>query len=187
LSATIFAVERVGRGLAKIFLDPIKGIIDPTEASRAWEASISGVVGGIGRAHELNEGLVKSVQKLPMTRREMRDISRQMTLFSSQAAKVATAGADDANRQFADFAKLVAKLGVIDRTQGPEGALVSLREGMAGEFRSLRLRMEISPEQVAGHHREASPRPSARSGVVPTGLVEIFGHVRQRRLDQPPW
>lgn len=60
LAATIYSIERVGRFMKEIFAAPLRYIIESTERSREFEAAISGVAGGLGRARQINEALVTS-------------------------------------------------------------------------------------------------------------------------------
>lgn len=154
LSGVIYSVKNLWAGFQGLIVHPLQdqlqNVINATEQYREFETAISGVTGGMQKARDVNDALIRSWQNLPMKVKDVQDVARQMAFIPSLTSKIAVGNADTVQKNIEQFATLVSKLSLLDPEQGPSGVLVALREAIAGgEFRSLRFRLEISPQQMA--------------------------------------
>ncbi|HEV2292445.1 MAG TPA: hypothetical protein VGR35_01235 [Tepidisphaeraceae bacterium] len=153
ISGFIYATKKLAAGIDNVLIEPPKRftqfIIDSTDSYRKFEASISGVAGGVARAKQINEGLVQSARNLPLTIRDLQEATRAFTFTSQGAAAIAAGSWQEATVAATNYAQTLAKLNILDPSQGVQGAGIAVREALAGEFRSLRFRFEVSPQQIA--------------------------------------
>ena len=153
LGAVLYTVRHLKNMFEAAFVTPLREglrlIIESTEQYREFELSIAGIVGGTERAKEINMALVKQSQDMPVTIKGMQDIARQMGFITPLSSRLSLNSSDDAAKAISDFTKVVEKLSIFDPEQGERGVMIAMREAMAGEFRSLRQRLEISPALVA--------------------------------------
>ncbi len=150
LSATFYSLERIGGMLKNTFAGPVNYIMDATEASRQFEVALSGVAGGMGRARDINAQLVKESRTLPITIKEMRQLTQQMAYIGPLTSRVAMGAPADVAGEARSFSKIVSGLKLLNPDQDVSGIMVSLKEALgASDFVSLRRRLEIPVSSLA--------------------------------------
>ena len=153
LGGVMYTMRHLGRVMESIFITPIKRglelIIDATEQYRTFQISVSGAAGGMGRSKVISEQLYAGSQNLPMSVADMQDVVRQMAFIPALSSRLGPANSEGSKDDIQEFSKLVSKLSVFDPVQGAQGVMIALREAFAGEFRSLKMRLEIDPALIA--------------------------------------
>jgi hypothetical protein len=157
IGATIYSLRSVGQLLRTYLVSPIvdfgEALVSADEESRKFEYAISGIVGSMARAREINAALVKATRELPISITEARESARALAALPNFAAAFNRGTAGDAVNQALAFGQLSRRLAALDPVQGQQGALAALREvveGGGGEaFNSIRRRFGFTGRQIA--------------------------------------
>lgn len=128
--------------------DTAKYALETTDNFRRLEASLLGVVGSMRAVRDLTVDVQRASETLPVTYQEALGAVRGLAFIPSTASMIQTPG-EQRPDQVRDLLNILTGLATIDPDQGLEGARFAMREALAGEFRSLRFRFEISPQVVA--------------------------------------
>jgi hypothetical protein len=147
-----FTIRTIGRTLERFILDPIveitKGTLGVTDRFRRLDATLLGVVGSMRAVRSLTRDINTAAGGLPVTSQEAISGVRGLA-FTPGTAGILQNESPDREEKINNILQILTGLATIDPDQGVEGARFAVREALAGEFRSLRFRFEVSPEVVA--------------------------------------
>jgi hypothetical protein len=145
------AVQMVGHSVSSLVYKPLIGItkevLQVTDKFRTFEITFAGIAGSMRTARDLVKDIVRSAEGLPISPLEAIESVRQTAFIPSIAQRLQQPSGR------LDFLESIQRtlvgLGTINPVQGSAGAGFALREALAGQFRSLRFRFDISPDIVA--------------------------------------
>lgn len=147
-----FLARSIFRTLDRFVLEPLRDIVrltvEGTEEFRRMEASLTGIVGTMRAAKEITADALAASKGLPITGAEALLAAQRLAFIPATAGALQTPGPQRVE-QLHGLQRILTGLATIDPEQGIRGAAFALREALAGEFRSLRFRFEISPDVVA--------------------------------------
>ena len=157
LAAKLFVLDRVAgvvkSALVDPFVDAARAVFDATEASRKFEYSLSGTLGSLEKARDLNQQIVRASRDFPGTLDSLREAALALAHLPGLSGRLTLA--DDvsaATAQVEKYASLLQKLATLDPAQGERGAGTALRnlaEGGDGAVVSLKRRFGISDRSLA--------------------------------------
>ncbi|MDB5294923.1 MAG: hypothetical protein JWO31_906, partial [Phycisphaerales bacterium] len=155
-AGTIFVIERLGRAFNSAVIQPIADIaqemLDATEASRKFEASLSGVMGMVA-AKDLNRSINKAARSSPATVEGLRDSATALAVNPTLSARLTFGDTAQATKAVEEYERLVRRLAVLSPEQGVAGGQVAVRElvegGGAQAVSSLKRRFGINLTQLA--------------------------------------
>lgn len=146
-----FVIRTIARGFDRIFLDPLRRTLDSavkiTDEFRRMQIAISGITGSMNSARNVIRDVRTATEGLPVTTLEALQGIRGLA-FTPATARVIQ-NPEGRVENFNRILSILSGLATIDPEQGIKGAQFAVREALAGEFRSLRFRFEISPTVVA--------------------------------------
>lgn len=147
-----FTIRTLVRTFENLVVGPLRSVLEAvasvTDRFRSMEASLTGVLGSLRAAKELTKDVREAAKGLPVTTLEALTATRGLAFIPGLAGQLQQAGPgrpDTIN----SLLRVLTGLATIDPDQGIEGARFAVREALAGEFRSLRFRFELSPDVVA--------------------------------------
>lgn len=147
-----FLARSIFRTLDRFVLEPLRDIVrltvEGTEEFRRMEASLTGIVGTMRAAKQITADALAASKGLPITGAEALLAAQRLAFIPATAGALQTPGPQRVE-QLHGLQRILTGLATIDPEQGIRGAAFALREALAGEFRSLRFRFEISPDVVA--------------------------------------
>lgn len=147
-----FTIRTVIRTVERFSFGPLRDvsreILTITDEFRRLQASLSGITGSMRATRDLTRDVARATGDLPVTLREGLSGVRGLAFVPGTAQQIQR---DDPGRpeRIERLLGILTRLATIDPDQGIEGARFAVREALAGEFRSLRFRFEISPDVVA--------------------------------------
>jgi len=148
-----FTLRTFGRTIERFVVEPVrqmaKSVLEATDNFRRLEASLTGVVGAGGGVRSLVGDIREASQGLPLTTRQGLTGIRGLAFTPATASILSNRGAERVDG-LNNLLTILSGLASIDPEQGIEGAQFAVREALAGEFRSLRFRFELSPDAIAG-------------------------------------
>lgn len=147
-----FAMRMVGGIIGTMVFKPLiglaKGVLEVTESFRALAITFSGITGSLRSAKVLMQEIAVSARGLPLTPLQAASAMRQTAFIPLVARRLQQPGQE--RQQFErETVQTLLGLSTINPAQGIEGAGFALREALAGQFRSIRLRFDISPDIIA--------------------------------------
>lgn len=147
-----FTIRTVARSLNRFILDPVKQItsevLEATDAFRELQASLTGVLGSASAVRDVVRDIREAAVGLPVTTLEALGGVRGLA-FTPGTAQLLSEPGPQRVEGIQNLLRILTGLATIDPQQGISGARFAVREALAGEFRSLRFRFEISPNVVA--------------------------------------
>lgn len=147
-----FTARTVFRTMFRYVIGPLKeitkNVLEATDAFRQLDASFIGIVGSMRAVRSLTRDITGAIGNLPTTSLEARRGVRGLAFTAGTAGMIQTEGVQRLS-QIHDLLRILVGLATIDPEQGIMGARFSVREALAGEFRSLRFRFELSPTVIA--------------------------------------
>jgi len=148
-----FTLRTFGRTIERFVVEPVRqmaqSVLEATDNFRRLEASLTGVVGAGGGVRSLVGDIREASQGLPLTTRQGLTGIRGLAFTPATASILSNRGAERVDG-LNNLLTILSGLASIDPEQGIEGAQFAVREALAGEFRSLRFRFELSPDAIAG-------------------------------------
>ena len=147
-----FTARTVMRSIFRFVVGPLKeiteNILKSTDAFRQLDASLVGVVGSMRGVRDLTADIAESTQGLPVTLLQATQGIRGLAFTPGTAGVIQTPGPERVEN-IERLMRILTGLATIDPEQGIMGARFAVREALAGEFRSLRFRFELSPSVIA--------------------------------------
>lgn len=146
-----FTIRTVIRAVDRFAFGPLRAISQEvaniTDQFRRLEASLTGVTGSLRATKDLTRDVFLASRGLPISPLEALSGVRGLAFIPGTAQQLRPGEERVGNIE--RLLGILTKLATIDPDQGIEGARFAVREALAGEFRSLRFRFEISPTIVA--------------------------------------
>jgi hypothetical protein len=125
-----------------------KSLVDQTEKMQRARITLTGVFGQ-EKSKEMVEFAKRYAVTSPATFEEITNMIRSFGLTPQIRNMLKEKTGDMLKTQMKDLADITVSLGISKPEQGTSGAMFSLREALAGQWRSLKMRFEIVPEAVA--------------------------------------
>lgn len=145
-------IQIIGGTIKAAIFDPLIGIakeaLTVTDRFKTLEITFAGIAGNLTASRSLVRDIVRAADGLPITPLEAVEAVRQTAFIPSVASRLQRPG-QERDEFLSRIERTIVGLGTINPTQGPQGAGFALREALAGQFRSLRFRFDISPDIVA--------------------------------------
>lgn len=148
LSALYYSAERTVSALDAVLLGPIEKIVQATEQSRKFEASIAGIV-GVGGARDINQAVLGNLNNTPFSLDQSRQTVTDMTKIAPLREKFEAGDTKQSMDLVKKFQDVLASLQVMN----PQATLEEIEKGiegaMLGQGRALRTMVRIDPDQLA--------------------------------------
>jgi hypothetical protein len=150
-TVALYGVRAAAEEVYSIFERPFTSIVRATEDARKFELAISGVIGGMDRAREVNNALLRESANIPLSLAETRRLTETMSRQSVFTSSLAMASPDEAARQVAQQARVVGGLSALNPQTSPEEILQVLQQALGGQAsaRQLRTKLAIDPNDLA--------------------------------------
>lgn len=162
IAASLYTLRTVGGMIDKYLVAPFvafgERLVDTSDKYRQFVNAVSGPIGGFNRADAVGRELFRQAATSPLTAEDLQNATRQASFLPSLNGRFGTQSPVAVAKQTTEFATLLGQLGTLDRDQGAAGAGVAVREFLSGDARSLRLRLEISPDDVAAGIGKSLPQ-----------------------------
>lgn len=145
------AIEFVGGSINNFILKPLinvgEAVLAATDKFRKFEITLSGITGSRASARGVIRDIVSASSNLPVTPSDAIGAVIKTGFVPSNAQSIQ----NPVGRvgRINDLLTTLQKLAIVDPEQGVEGAQFAVREALAGQFRSLRTRFEVSPDTIA--------------------------------------
>jgi hypothetical protein len=147
-----FTARTVARSVTRFIVDPLQDMttnaLQSSDAFAQLDASLIGITGSMRAVRDLTSDIANASRGLPVTLLEATQGIRGLAFVPATAAMIQTPG-DQRVEGIDRLMRILTGLATIDPEQGIMGARFSVREALAGEFRSLRFRFELSPSVIA--------------------------------------
>lgn len=149
LAAISYGIRRIGHLAYSAITGPTSRMVEGTERSRLFELTMNRAAGGPMRARAFNRALVQESMGSGMSVDDFREVSRQYATMPMLSSRLIGKTPQQQAQEIRRFGEFGAMMGTLDPSQGVAGAMISIREALAGDVQSLRRRLEISPAVVA--------------------------------------
>lgn len=147
-------------------------VLNVTTQFRQLDASLLGVVGSARAVKSLTTDIASASAGLPLTQLQALSTVRSVAYNPAVASGLGTAG-PERDQLLRNLERVVAGFASINPEQGVEGAQSSLRQALAGEFRTLRTRFGVSPDVVAATVGKSQAELKADPSLILTALTKF--------------
>lgn len=126
-------------------------ILDLTEIQKKAEISLRGTFGDQGLAKDITDFARRYAIETPATFREVTQMIKSFGFIPQIKSQINSVKGDAKalDKTLEDLSYTTIALGLTKPEQGIEGAIFSIREALAGQFRSLKMRFEMPMSAVA--------------------------------------
>lgn len=142
LGGVAAAITGVGIALATKFA---KGLMTTRENFYLIETALTGVVKNAAQVRKISEWAMKYAAVFPAMYGDVMDAMKGLAMMPSLKPIFTKASVADMEK----IMNIVQGLAALDPQQGVRGALLAMREALSGQWRTLQMRFEIRPQDVA--------------------------------------
>ena len=125
----------------------VGGIFDATETYKQAQIALQGTLGNAGQADRVLNFAMETAKEVPGTFKELIEIFKGISFVPSLKPMLQEGASLD--RTLRGLTNTVLGLKAINPLQTVQGTIFAVREFLAGQFRSIQLRFNVSPEAVA--------------------------------------
>ena len=146
-----YGVKSAAETVYSLFERPFAAVEKATEDSRKFELAISGITGGMSRAREVDDDLVRELDKIPLTLEQTREVTEQMAKNGMFASLFATGSPDQAAIKASEYAQTVAQLSALNPQTGVDKIIATMQQSITGQVntRQFRINLGIDPDEMA--------------------------------------
>ena len=136
------AVAGVGTVLITKFS---KGLMTTRENFYLIETALTGVIKNAAQVRKISEWAMRYAAEFPAMYSDVMDAMKGLAMMPALKPMFTKASVADMEK----IMNIVQSLAALDPQQGVKGALLAMREALAGQWRTLQYRFEIRPQAVA--------------------------------------
>jgi hypothetical protein len=146
VTAALGAVGAVVTGVGVALVTKFsKGLMATRENFYLIETALTGVVKNAGQVRKISDWAMKYAAQFPAMYGDVMDAMKGLAMMPALKPIFTKASVADMEK----IMNIVQSLAAMDPQQGVKGALLAIREALAGQWRSLQMRFEIRPQDVA--------------------------------------
>ena len=142
LGAVGTVVAGVGAALITKFA---KGLMTTRENFYLIETALTGVIKNAAQVRKISDWAMKYAAEFPAMYSDVMDAMKGLAMMPSLKPMFTKASVVDMEK----IMNIVQGLAALDPQQGVKGALLAMREALAGQWRTLQYRFEIRPQAIA--------------------------------------
>jgi uncharacterized coiled-coil DUF342 family protein len=161
LSVFVRALKKVAMTLAFVFgiraaaatavvIKMGKAVLRATQTYREFLIVLKGSTGSIRLARDLADYVREVAIRMPVSVDQLQKAVQSASVIPALKTKFLSGNFEEVKENVKGLAEAMTILSALNPQQGPENALFAIREALAGQFRSLRTRFDISPQVIAG-------------------------------------
>lgn len=122
-----------------------KGLMTTRENFYLIETALTGVIKNAAQVRKISEWAMRYAAEFPAMYSDVMDAMKGLAMMPALKPMFTKASVADMEK----IMNIVQSLAALDPQQGVKGALLAMREALAGQWRTLQYRFEIRPQAVA--------------------------------------